>query len=74
MEQQQDEEKKGFTIVSVDESFFFYESLVRRVWIEQDKSPVVRVTCSHQRSCVFGAISMEEGNKKKKRHLFRQVP
>ena len=52
----------GFTIVSLDESFFFYESLVRRVWIEQDKRPVVRVTGSHQRSCVFGAISME-GNK-----------
>ncbi len=53
-----------------------FMNLVRRVWIEQDKRPVVRVTGSHQRSCVFGAISMEEGNKKKKkkkkRHLFRQ--
>jgi len=40
-------------------------NLVRRVWIVQDKRPVVRITGSHQRSCVFGAISME-GNKKKK--------
>ena len=50
----------------MDESFFFYDSLVRLVWIEQDKRPIVRVTGSHQRSCVFGAISME-GNQ-----LFRQ--
>ena len=78
-EQQEQEQYSGFTVVSLDESFFFYDSLVRRVWIEQDKRPVIRVTGSHQRSCVFGAISMEEGNtkkrkkkkKKKKRQLFR---
>ena len=48
------------------ESFFFYDSLVRRVWIEEKKGPVVRVTGSHKHSCIFGAISME-GNQ-----LFRQ--
>jgi len=53
-QQQQDEEKEGFTIVSLDESFFFYDSLVRRVWIEQDKRPIVRITGSHQYSCIFG--------------------
>jgi hypothetical protein len=72
-EQQQPQEPQedvaGFTVVSLDESFFFYDSLVRRVWIVQDKRPIVRVTGSHQRSCVFGAISMK-GKKKKK--LFRQ--
>jgi hypothetical protein len=69
--QEQQQQEEGFTVVSLDESFFFYDSLVRRVWIEQNKRPVVRVTGSHhQRSCVFGAISME-GNKKKKQ-LFRQ--
>ncbi len=47
-------------------------NLVRRVWIDENKRPIVRVTGSHQRSCVFGAISIEEGNKKKKRQLFRQ--
>jgi hypothetical protein len=51
----------------LDESFFFYDSLVRRVWIEQNKRPIVRVTGSHQRSCVFGAVSIEEGNQ-----IFRQ--
>ena len=64
--QQQHKEKKAFTLVSTDESFFFYDSLVRRVWIEQDKRPVVRVTGSHQLSCIFGAISM------KGKQLFRQ--
>jgi len=69
IQEQQQKEDSGFTVVSLDESFFFYDSLVRRVWIEQDKRPIVRVTGSHQRSCVFGAISMEE---KKKKQLFRQ--
>ena len=65
-QQQQDKEKKGFTIVSTDESFFFYDSLVRRVWIDKKKRPVVRVTGSHQHSCIFGATSM------KGKQLFRQ--
>ncbi len=49
-------------------------NLVRRVWIEQDKRPIVRVTGSHQRSCVFGAISMEgkRKRKRKRKKLFRQ--
>ena len=53
--------KEGFTIVSLDESFFFYDSLVRRVfWIDEKKRPVARVTGSHNiHSCLFGAINME---------------
>jgi hypothetical protein len=35
--------RKDFTIVSLDESFFFYDSLVRRVWIDAKKRPVVRI-------------------------------
>jgi transposase len=58
--------QKGFAIVSLDESFFFYDSLVRRVWIDKDKRPVVRVTGSHELSCLFGAVSMDH------RQLFRQ--
>jgi hypothetical protein len=53
------QQQESFTIISLDESFFFYDSLVRRVWINEDERPVVRITGSHQRSCVFGAISME---------------
>ena len=43
----------GFTVVSLDESFFFYDSLVRRVWIVQDKRPIVRVTGSHSTFMCF---------------------
>ena len=50
------EEKEGFSLVSLDESFLFYDSLVRRVWIDKEKRPIVRVTGSHKHSCVFGAI------------------
>ncbi len=49
-----------------DESFFFYDYLVRRVWIDENKRPVVRVTGSHQHSCIFGAISIDG------KQLFRQ--
>ena len=66
-QQQQKEEEKGFTLVSLDESFFFYDSLVRRVfWIDEKKRPIVRVTGSHKHSCIFGAISLEG------KQLFRQ--
>jgi transposase len=64
--QQQQQQENEFTIISLDESFFFYDSLVRRVWIDESKRPVVRVTGSHKQSCIFGAINIE-GNK-----LFRQ--
>ena len=59
-------EQKDFAIVSLDESFFFYDSLVRRVWIDKEKRPVVSITGSHEYSCLFGVISMDH------RQLFRQ--
>jgi hypothetical protein len=51
--------KKEFTVVSLDESFLFYDFLVRRVLINREKRPVVRITGSNKHSCLFGAISME---------------
>ncbi len=65
-QQQQEKQNKAFTIVSLDESFFFYDSLVRRVWIDEEKRPIVRVTGSHKHSCIFGAISLEG------KQIFRQ--
>lgn len=50
----------------MDESFLFYDSLVRRVWIDEEKRPVVRVTGSHKHSCLFGAITLDG------KQLFRQ--
>ena len=65
-QQQHQQEKKDCTLVSTDESFFFYDSLVRRVWIDKKKRPIIRVTGSHQLSCIFGTTSM------KGKQLFRQ--
>ena len=59
-------QEEGFTIVSLDESFFFCDSLVRRVWIDERKRPIVRVTGSHKHLCLFGATSLEG------KQLFRQ--
>ncbi len=59
-------QKQGFTLVSVDESFIFYDTLVRRVWIDEKKRPIVRITGSHKHSCLFGAMSLEG------KQLFRQ--
>ena len=60
-------QEEGFTIVPLDESFFFCDSLVRGVfWIDGKKRPVARVTGSHKHSCLFGAISLEG------KQLFRQ--
>ncbi len=37
----------------------FFMNLVRRVWIDGNKRPIVRVTGSHKHSRIFGAISIE---------------
>ena len=49
-QQQQQQQETKFTIVSLDESFFFYDSLVRRVWIDGNNRPIVRVTGSHKQT------------------------
>jgi hypothetical protein len=43
----------------LDESFFFFDSLVRKVWIEKNSRPIVTVTGSHRNFCMFGAINLE---------------
>ena len=60
------EEEEGFTVVSTDESFFFYNSLVRKVWIRKNERPVVKITGSHQESVLFGATSLQG------KQIFRQ--
>ena len=60
------EEEEGFTVVSTDESFFFYDSLVRKVWIRKNERPVVKITGSHQESVLFGATSLQV------KQIFRQ--
>jgi len=65
-QQKEGEEKEGFSLVSLDESFFFCDSLARRVWVDKEKRPIVRVTGSHKHSCLFGAMDIEG------KQLFRQ--
>ena len=65
-QQQQQQQEDRFAVVSPDESFFFYDYLIRKVWIDENKRPVVRVTGSHKHSCIFGAISIDG------KQLFRQ--
>ena len=50
----------------MDESFFFFDSLVKRVWIYKDFRPVVTITGSHRSLSMFGAISLQG------KQLFRQ--
>jgi transposase len=57
---------RGFAVVCMDESFFIYDSLVRKVWIRADARPIVTVTGSHERSVLYGALSLDG------RQLFRQ--
>jgi hypothetical protein len=54
----------------LDESFFFYDSLVRKVWIDKSSRPIITVTGSHRHSCLFGALSLDSSSSS--RHLFRQ--
>jgi len=54
--------KDEFTLVYANESFLFYDSLVRKVWIREDERPIVRITGSHQKSVLFGATSLEGNN------------
>ncbi|HEY6537393.1 MAG TPA: IS630 family transposase [Candidatus Nitrosocosmicus sp.] len=58
---------KGFTIAVQDESIFVHDTLVKRkLWLPKGIRPVVTITGSHQRTCVFGALTL------KGRQLFRQ--
>ena len=49
-----------------DESIFVYDSLVRKKWTAKRVRPKVIITGSHQKTCVFGTLSLDG------RQLFRQ--
>ena len=59
---------KGFTVaVASDESIFTHDSLIRReMWTADRIRPIVTMTGSHQRTCVFGALCIDG------RQFFRQ--
>ncbi len=50
---------KGFTIAVQDESIFVHDVTIRRkLWLPKGIRPVVTVTGSHQRTCVFGILTI----------------
>src|SRR3954454_24493408 len=58
---------EGFTIAVQDESIFTHDVITRRkLWLPKGIRPVVTVTGSHQRTCIFGTLTMEG------KQLFRQ--
>ena len=58
---------EGFTVVVEDESIFVHDALIRRkMWTPEGKRPIVVTTGSHQKTCVFGTITLDG------RQLFRQ--
>nr|MBA3751055.1 IS630 family transposase [Nitrosopumilus sp.] len=62
-------EYEGFTIAVQDESIFVYDILVKRkLWLPKGIRPIVTATAtgSHQKTCVFGTLTM------KGKQLFRQ--
>jgi hypothetical protein len=47
----------GFTVAVIkDESIFVYDALIRRMWTPERKSPILAVTGSYQKTCVFGTL------------------
>jgi hypothetical protein len=42
-----------------DESVFVHDALVRRMWVPKGKLPIVVTTGSHQKTCVFGVLSID---------------
>ena len=41
---------------------FFYDYLVRRVWIDENKRPIVKVTGSHKHSCILVPLALMVSN------------
>ena len=57
----------GFTIAVQDESIFVHDVIVKRkLWLPKGVRPVATMAGSHQRTCVFGTLTMEG------KQLFRQ--
>lgn len=60
--------KKSWNMLVQDESIFIHDSLTtkRRKWIIREKRPIVTVTGSHEKTIVYGVLSLDG------KQLFRQ--
>ena len=55
--------ENGWNLLVQDESIFIHDSMVkRRKWITREKRPVVTVTGSHEKTIVYGALSLDGSN------------
>ena len=51
---------QGLTVAVQDESIFVHDVLVKRkLWFPKGSRPAVTVTGSHQKTCVFGALTLD---------------
>ena len=54
---------QGFTVAIQDESIFIHDILVKRkLWLPKRIRPVVTTTGSHQKTCVFGTVTLDGNN------------
>lgn len=60
--------ENGWNLLVEDESIFIHDSIMtkRRKWIIREKRPMVTVTGSHDKTIVYGVLSLEG------KQLFRQ--
>ncbi|MDN5867784.1 MAG: hypothetical protein L0H55_10355 [Candidatus Nitrosocosmicus sp.] len=60
--------KRGWNLLVQDESIFIHDSIMvkRRKWITREKRPMVTVTGSHEKTIMYGALSLVG------KQLFRQ--
>ena len=64
---------EGFTVAVQDESIFVHDVLVRRkLWLPIGIRPIVTSTGSHQKTCVFGTLTMEGKQLFRQDHVFNQ--
>jgi hypothetical protein len=62
---------KGLAVVSLDESFFFFfDSVIKKLWIEENSRSIVTVTDSHRTFCMFGATSLDRRQQQQLFHKY----
>lgn len=57
---------EGWDVIVQDESIFFYDIIIRKVWAIKGSKPQVKITGSHKKTFLFGSLSLNG------RQLFRQ--
>ena len=53
----------GWELIVEDESFIYYESTSRKVWIRKGRKPIRLVTGSHAKLLIFGSLTLKKKQK-----------